>query len=175
MTVRVTIHYLFILLISWAPFLRHCKNPTENKRIKITWCSSIPSHTKALLLSWIVSSTLMTVQYSLQAADERPIHSSICCGPYSPDASLVRGPLQANWKTEAISQRQCVRECVLAWRKSRVRKEKKRKLIDKGWREWGRRSEEKKGRHSSRHRKNSWPVSICSHAAILEEPLWALN
>lgn len=84
------------------------KQNTENKRIKLTWCSSIPSHTKALLLSWIVSSTLMTIQYSLQAADERPIHSSICCRPSSPDASLVRGPLQANWKTEAISQRQCL-------------------------------------------------------------------
>lgn len=176
-----TIHYLFILLIR-APYFEHCKSPTENKRIKITWCSSIPSHTKPLLLSWIVSSTLMTIQYSLQAADERPIHSSICCGPNSPDASLVRGPLQANWKTEAISQTQCLCAyvCVLGGRldikkSERERKEEGGEIIDKGWREWRRGSEEEKRRHSSPRWKNSWPVSICSHAAILEKPLWALN
>lgn len=44
-------HYLLILLISSPPFFKHGKNSTENKRIKITLCSSIPSHTKPLLLS----------------------------------------------------------------------------------------------------------------------------
>lgn len=148
-------HYLLILLISSPPFFKHGKNSTENKRIKITLCSSIPSHTKPLLLSWIVSSTLMTIQYSLQAADERPIHSSICCRPKSPDASLVRGPLQANWKTEAITQRQCL--CVyvcVCWEgdfTERMVKEKRKvkKIIDNGWSERGIGNEEENERHSS--------------------------
>lgn len=113
------------------PALNTAKSPTESGRIKITWCGSIPSHTKPLLLSWIVSSTLMTIQYSLQAADERPIRSSICCGPNSPDASLVRGPLRANWKTEAISQRQRLCVCVCVCRKTNQRERKERKILTK--------------------------------------------
>lgn len=97
----------------------------------------------------------MTIQYSLQAADERPIHSSICCRPKSPDASLVRGPLQANWKTEAITQRQCL--CVyvcVCWEgdfTERTVKEKRKvkKIIDNGWSEGGIGNEEENERHSS--------------------------
>lgn len=153
-----------------------CSSPTLNtlgapQRVKLTWCGRIPSHAKPLLLSWILSSTLMTIQYSLQAADERPIHGSICCGPNSPDAILVRGPLQANWKTEAIAQPLGTRVCVRVTEKGCQREENN----DKRWREWGRGSVEEKERHSLPHRENSWPVSICSHAAILEKPSWALN
>lgn len=113
----------------------------------MTRCSSIPSHTKPLLPSWILSSTLMTIQYSLQAADERPIHGSICCGPNSPDASLVRGLLRANWKTEAISQRQCLcarpGACVCALgldrtscEREREKEKMERKSNNKRWRDW---------------------------------------
>lgn len=117
----------------------------------------------------------MTIQYSLQAADERPIHSSICCRPKSPDASLVRGPLQANWKTEAITQRQCL--CVyvrVCWGGRHHRENSEREKKNEGnnwqWMEGMRNRERRRKKDIPPLRKNSWPVSTRSRVAILKKP-----
>lgn len=76
-------------------------------------CSLLASKIRFLSQNTFLSVPI-TVQCGLQTTNqtERPIRGSMCCRPDLTDASLLRGPLRGNWKTEALSYSHTMCPCV---------------------------------------------------------------